>query len=95
MAGEDFYSFIEYLKACGVQTHHPWTRHGVEALCASATRPGILEVVLRRGERCDKLPRSVKWETWSSALLWTSTGRVSSRSGDKATGPCFLPRSPP
>ena len=56
MAGEDFYPFIEHLKACGVQTHHPWTRHGVEALMYfRAVREPSGAVLRARGERCRQI----------------------------------------
>jgi catechol 2,3-dioxygenase-like lactoylglutathione lyase family enzyme len=62
MAGEDFYPFIEHLKACGVKTHHPWTRHGVEALMYFRDPSGnLLELYCVRGAKdADKLPRLVK-----------------------------------
>jgi len=62
MTGEDFYLFIEHLKACGVQTHHPWTRHGVEALMYFRDPSGnLLELYCERGAKdADKLPRLVK-----------------------------------
>ncbi|MET0253818.1 MAG: VOC family protein [Terrimicrobiaceae bacterium] len=62
MTGEDFYPFIEHLKACGVQTHHPWTRHGVEALMYFRDPSGnLLELYCERGAKdADRLPRLVK-----------------------------------
>jgi catechol 2,3-dioxygenase-like lactoylglutathione lyase family enzyme len=62
MAGGDFYAFIEHLKGCGVQTHHPWTRHGVEALMYFRDPSGnLLELYCERGAKdADKLPRLVK-----------------------------------
>ena len=62
MAGEDFYPFIEKLKARGVPTHQPWTRHGVEALMYFRDPSGnLLELYCERGVKdADKLPRSVK-----------------------------------
>ena len=62
MTGEDFYAFIEHLKACGVRTHHPWTRHGVEALMYFRDPSGnLLELYCERGAKdADKLPRLVK-----------------------------------
>lgn len=62
MAGEEFYPFIEHLKNCGVMTHPPWTRHGVEALMYFRDPSGnLLELYCERGvEDADKLPRLVK-----------------------------------
>ena len=62
MAGDDFYPFIEKLKARGVPTHQPWTRHGVEALMYFRDPSGnLLELYCERGVKdADKLPRSVK-----------------------------------
>jgi catechol 2,3-dioxygenase-like lactoylglutathione lyase family enzyme len=62
MAGDDFYPFIEKLKARGVTTHQPWTRHGVEALMYFRDPSGnLLELYCERGVKdADKLPRHVK-----------------------------------
>lgn len=62
MAGDDFYPFIEKLKARGVSTHQPWTRHGVEALMYFRDPSGnLLELFCERGVKdADKLPRLVK-----------------------------------
>jgi catechol 2,3-dioxygenase-like lactoylglutathione lyase family enzyme len=62
MAGEHFHPFIEHLKACGVQTHQPWTRHGIEALMYFRDPSGnLLELFCERGVKdADKLPRLVK-----------------------------------
>jgi catechol 2,3-dioxygenase-like lactoylglutathione lyase family enzyme len=63
MAAEDFYPFIEQLKAHGVPTHQPWTRHGIEALMYFRDPSGnLLELYCERGVKdADKLPRSGKW----------------------------------
>lgn len=62
MAGENFYPFIEKLKAHRVPTHQPWTRHGVEALMYFRDPSGnLLELYSERGVKdADKLPRPVK-----------------------------------
>ncbi len=62
MAPEEFYPFVEHLKACGVSTHEPWTRHGVEALMYFRDPSGnLLELYCPQGLKdADKLPRSVK-----------------------------------
>ena len=62
MAADDFYPFIEKLKARGVTTAPAWTRHGVEALMYFRDPSGnLLELYCERGVKdADKLPRLVK-----------------------------------
>ncbi len=62
MAPEEFYPFVEHLKGCGVPTHEPWTRHGVEALMYFRDPSGnLLELYCPQGLKdADKLPRLVK-----------------------------------
>lgn len=62
MAGENFYPFIDHLKANGVPTHRPWTRHGVEALMYFRDPSGnLLELYCESGVKdADKLPRLPK-----------------------------------
>ena len=62
MTGENFYPFIEHLKANGVRTHQPWTRLGVEALMYFRDPSGnLFELYCERGLKdADKLPRHVK-----------------------------------
>ena len=62
MGPDDFYPFIEHLKARSVPTHEPWTRHGVEALMYFRDPSGnLLELYCPEGLKdADKLPRSVK-----------------------------------
>ncbi len=62
MAPEDFYPFIEHLKASGIPIPGPWTRHGIEALMYFRDPSGnLFELYCPEGLRdADKLPRSVK-----------------------------------
>ncbi|HEX9879936.1 MAG TPA: VOC family protein [Candidatus Binatia bacterium] len=62
MDPDDFYPFIKNLKAHGVPTHEPWTRHGIEALMYFRDPSGnLMEIYCPKGLKgVDKLPRSVK-----------------------------------